>query len=137
MFNLTIVTPTKKIVENLPIDEVIVPGFCGQLDIFKGHAPLVTTLEAGVLTYHSSENKESHRVAISWGYCEVGPTGVSVMAETAEAANEINQERAQTALKNASEKLSSSDMEPSSISKFQRKQKRAEVRLEVKQSSGR
>lgn len=132
MFNLTIVTPTKTIVNNLPIQEVIVPGHRGQLDILKGHAPLVTTLSSGVLSYKSDENGELQKVAISWGYCEVGPSGVSIMAETAETAQEIDVSRAEEALALASKKLSSLDTDPETMEKFQRKQVRARVRLEVK-----
>ena len=53
MFTLNLVTPEKKLVTDLEVEEVIVPGFKGQLDILPGHAPLMTTLGTGVLRYRA------------------------------------------------------------------------------------
>ena len=68
---LTLVTPEKKLITDLEIDEIIVPGHNGQLDILPGHAPLLTTLQEGVLQYREKGTSEKKGVAVSWGYCEV------------------------------------------------------------------
>lgn len=90
MFTLKLVTPQKKLLEGAEVKDVFVPAYRGELQILPGHAPLVTTLTAGVLKYHLKDSDKLESVAISWGYCQVSPTGVTVMAETAELAQEIN-----------------------------------------------
>src|SRR5688572_3427338 len=98
-FKLTLVTPEKKLLSDVEIEEVFVPGFRGVLNILPGHAPLVTTLETGILRYRLKGQTELKPVAVSWGYCEVSPRGVTVMAETAERPDEIDEERALAAWK--------------------------------------
>src|SRR5687768_14388596 len=101
MFILNLVTPEKKLVTDLEIDEVIVPAFRGQLDILPGHAPLMTTLGTGLLKYRAKGATGFESVVVSWGYCEVHPQGVVVLAEIAESLEEIDRARAEEALKKA------------------------------------
>lgn len=135
MFTLTLVTPQKKILEGASVQEVYVPAYRGELEILPGHAPLVTTLSVGVLKYKLEGSSRLHAVAISWGYCEVTPEGaVNVMAETAEAPEEIDVQRAEKARSEALAKLA--DVSYDDFEKFQRKFQRAEARIEtVKQKS--
>lgn len=129
MFSLTLVTPAKKILEKAPLTEAKVPAFRGELEILPGHAPLITTLEAGVLSYTLADKTEQ-RVAISWGYCEVTASGeVNVLAETAETKEEINLERAEAAKTKAQEELGKTDFE--NFNKFKRKFERAEARVKT------
>lgn len=129
MFTLTIVTPEKKIVDALPADEVIVPGDSGELQVLDGHSPLLTTLSAGILKYKLNNMAEQKKLAISWGYCEVFPGGVNVMAETAETPQEIDVERAKDTLAKAESALTSESILPEEIEKLQRKVQRARVRI--------
>lgn len=134
MFRLRLVTPSKKLVEGLECLEVFVPAFRGELNILPGHAPLVTTLETGVLKYRLAEQpNELYAVAVSWGYCEVNPQGVNILAETAESSAEIDVARVQEALKSAEAQLNNEVLTEEDSLKVQRKLKRAEVRLEVVQ----
>ena len=94
MFTLNILTPEKKLLTDQEIEEVIVPGFRGQLDVLPGHAPLLTTLNAGALRYRLKGATDYQLVAVSWGYMEVHPGGVVVLAETAETPEEIDRARA-------------------------------------------
>lgn len=101
MFTLNLVTPEKKLVTDLEIEEVIVPGYKGQLDILPGHAPLMTTLGIGVLKYRAKGSANFETAVVSWGYCEVHPDGVVILAETAESLAEIDRARAEANLKKA------------------------------------
>lgn len=130
MFSLTLVTPQKKIVEGAPLKEVFVPAFRGELEILPGHAPLITTLSEGVLKYKLEDSAELKAVSISWGYCEVTPEGqVNILAETAEAPEDIDLKRAENARKESLEKLATVNFED--FEKFQRKLMRAEARIKT------
>lgn len=89
MFKLNFVTPEKKIVANQEVEEVTVPAYAGELNILPGHAPLMTTLEPGIFKYRLKGSSEVEKAAISWGYCQVSPEGVNVMAEEAALAGDI------------------------------------------------
>lgn len=134
MLKLNLVTPLKKLVTDLEIDEVFVPAYRGELNILPGHAALVTTLSTGILRYRAKGSSKMVAAAISWGYCEVFNDEVTVLAETAETGEEIDLERAQDALKRASEALSGKDIPPEEIEKFQNKMYRSVTRLEVAKS---
>src|SRR5258708_37955383 len=103
-FQLEIVTPEKMVVRDTA-ESVQVPGLNGDLGILPGHAPLITELGAGEITYLT--NGQSHRFAVAWGFAEVLPDRVTVLAETVERADEIDVARALRALANAEESLKS------------------------------
>jgi F-type H+-transporting ATPase subunit epsilon len=131
MFVLNLVTPEKKLVTDLEIDEVIVPAYRGQLDILPGHAPLMTTLSTGILKYKAKGASSHETVVVSWGYCEVHPEGVIVLAEIAESLEEIDRQRAEAALKTAQAKLLDPLLEADQMEMMQRKVARNEARLEA------
>lgn len=131
MFKLSILTPEKRLLTDQEIDEVLVPGDRGQLDILPGHAPLVTTLSAGVLRYRLKGESGHRAVAVSWGYAEVNPDGVVILAETAETPEEIDRQRAEEALRKAQGFLARMVADPEEIEKYQRKIERAQARLEL------
>jgi F-type H+-transporting ATPase subunit epsilon len=131
MFTLNLVTPDKKLVTETEIDEVIVPGFKGQLDILPGHAPLMTTLGTGTLRYKAKGASAYESVVVSWGYCQVNPGGVVVLAETAESLEEIDRARAEAAKKKAEAELLEPILEPDQIAHIQHKLARANARLEA------
>lgn len=131
MFVLNLVTPEKKLVTDLEIDEVLVPAYRGQLDILPGHAPLITTLSTGLLKYRRKGSAQPDTVVVSWGYCEVHPEGVVVLAEIAESMEEIDRARAEEQLKHAKKMLVDPLLESDQMEMFQRKLERAEARLEA------
>lgn len=131
MFTLSILTPEKRLVTEQEIEEVVVPGYLGQLDFLPGHAPLVTTLQAGVLRYRLKGESLFKSVAVSWGYAQVNQTGVVVLAETAETPQEIDRHRAQESLKKSLDYLGSMTVDPAEITKYQRKIERAQARLDL------
>jgi F-type H+-transporting ATPase subunit epsilon len=87
MLKLEIVTPEKKVVDT-EADSVTVPTASGEAGILPNHAPLISALKPGVLAYTSRGATE--KVAISGGFVEVNKDKVSVLADTAETADEIN-----------------------------------------------
>jgi F-type H+-transporting ATPase subunit epsilon len=122
MFTLTLVTPQKKIVEDAELTQVFVPAFRGELEILPGHAPLVTTLQAGVMKFKLAGQSETKSFAISWGYCEVTAAGqVTVLAETAEAPEEINVKAAEDKREEALKKMATTTFEefPAIAAQFQ------------------
>lgn len=130
MFSLTLVTPSKKLVEKAPVKEVLIPAYRGEIEILPGHAPLITTLSAGVLQYKLDNGSPDVRVAISWGYCEVTASGeINVLAETAETQSELNLERAEKAKEQALLNMAKTDYD--SFEKYRRKFERSEARIKT------
>src|SRR5687767_13862314 len=86
MIQLTIVTPERSLVSE-QVDEIQIPGAEGYLGVLPGHAPLFTELKVGELSYRKGNNWTS--LAVAWGFAEVLPDQVRVLAETAERAHEI------------------------------------------------
>jgi F-type H+-transporting ATPase subunit epsilon len=105
-FQLEIVTPEKKVVETRA-EEVQIPGKNGYLGIMPGHAPLITELSVGEIAYRESATEQ--HLAVAWGFAEVLPDKVTILAETAERPSEIDVARAQKAKQRAEERLASGD----------------------------
>src|SRR5438270_5048278 len=101
-FQLEIVTPEKLVVKD-SAEEVQIPATTGYIGVLPGHAPLITELGAGEISYRSGG--QSHRFSLAWGFAEVLSDRVTVLAETDERAEEIDVPRAQQELSNAEEAL--------------------------------
>jgi len=99
---LTIVTRERKIVET-DAEEVILPASDGEIGILPGHTPLLATLRIGQMRYRSGS--EVHRMVLSWGFAEVLPDRVIVMAETARLPQEIDMEMAESERNEAEREL--------------------------------
>src|ERR1700685_4572652 len=106
-FQLEIVTPEKKVVDTTA-EEVQIPGKSGYLGVLPGHAPLITELAVGEITFRAGA--EEQRLAVAWGLAEVLPDRVTILAETAERPSEIDVERARKAKARAEERLTSGDI---------------------------
>jgi len=78
---ISIVTPLGKIFEG-EIKEATFPGSEGEFGVLDGHSPLVTTLAPGVITL-KKENGKEELIAVNWGYVEVTPNHINVLAEGA------------------------------------------------------
>jgi F-type H+-transporting ATPase subunit epsilon len=126
-FQLEIVTPEKMVVRDTA-EEAQIPGRNGYLGVLPGHAPLITELGAGEITYRSKG--QTVRFAVAWGFAEVLPDRVTVLAETAERAEEINVPRAKEALSQAEESLKSAQSEED-VSHDLGKIRAAQARIEV------
>lgn len=105
MFKLTIVTPEKRLVLNQEIEEVTLPAFKGELNVLPGHAPMITTLETGVLKWKLKGQEAQKTAAISWGYCQVSVEGVNILADIAKLPEEIDLASTEELVKNSETKL--------------------------------
>jgi len=103
---LVIVTPTRQLVR-ARTKEVTLPGANGYLGVLPGHAPLITELGIGELTFQGVPQSEP--LSVIRGFAEVLPDRVSVLAETAELAAEIDLERAEAAKARAEKRLAAGD----------------------------
>lgn len=90
--NLTVVTRERKIVDAV-VDEVILPASDGEIGVLPGHTPLLATLRIGPLRYRSGSRVE--RLVISWGFAEVLPDRVIVLAERGFLPTEIDRAAAE------------------------------------------
>jgi F-type H+-transporting ATPase subunit epsilon len=126
-FQLEIVTPEKKVVETAAV-EAQIPGKNGYLGILPGHAPLITELSVGEITYRTDSTE--HVLAVAWGFAEVLPDKVTILAETAERPSEINADRARQAKERAEQRLTGSNTEVD-VDRALDSLHRAETRLDV------
>jgi F-type H+-transporting ATPase subunit epsilon len=108
---LIIVTPERQLLRETVV-EVTLPGADGQLGILPGHAPLITELGIGELTYRANSSSESGPIAIISGFAEVLGDRVTVLAETAERPEEIDISRAEEAKKRAEQRLAAAASDP-------------------------
>src|SRR3954469_12538947 len=107
-FELEIVTPEKLVVKDVA-EEAQIPGKGGYLGILPGHAPLISELAVGEITYKSSGTTKHGSVA--WGFAEVLPTKGTILAETAERPEEIDVARAQKAKDRCQQELAAGGTE--------------------------
>ena len=105
-FKLEIITPDRQVVDDVA-EEMQIPGRNGYLGILPGHAPLITELDAGEISYRKGSQTEY--LSVGWGFAEVLPGRVTILAETAERAEEIDVERARKAADRAEKHLRSMD----------------------------
>ena len=105
---LIVVTPERQLLRETVV-EVTVPGLEGQLGILPGHAPLITELGIGELGYRTATSNRPTFLAIVRGFAEVLADRVTVLAETAERAEEIDLSRAEAALARAEKRLAVND----------------------------
>lgn len=99
---LEIVTPYGLIVSE-DVDEVTCSGSEGEFGVLPGHVPFFTTLKIGMLSY--KKGNAVKYVFVNWGYAEVGPDRVTILADSAERSEDIDVERAKAAMKRAEERL--------------------------------
>lgn len=126
-FQLEIVTPSRLLV-NDAAEEAQIPGLSGYLGILPGHAPLITELAVGVITYKS--NGAAHTLSVAWGFAEVLPDKVTILAEAAERPQEIDVARAEKAKARAEDRLKSNSPDVD-YDRAEDALQRAETRLNV------
>jgi F-type H+-transporting ATPase subunit epsilon len=109
MLKLEIVTPEKKVLDE-SVDSVTVPTASGEAGILPNHAPLISALKPGILSYSNKGTTE--RLAVSGGFVEVSANIVSVMTDTAETAAEIDADAARADREAAEKSLASNATAP-------------------------
>ena len=100
--DLTVVTPERAVVHE-EVEELQIPGAEGYLGVLPGHAPLFSELKVGELGYRKGDRWVF--LSVAWGFVEVLPNQVRILAETAERAHEIDVERATRAKQRAEERI--------------------------------
>jgi F-type H+-transporting ATPase subunit epsilon len=103
-FNLQIVSADRSLV-NTMVDEVEIPGADGYFGVLAGHTPLLALLGTGELWYR--QGADTQYVSIAFGFAEVQPDRVTILAQIAERAEEIDIARAEAAKRRAEERLAS------------------------------
>ncbi len=127
---LTILSPERKLAEDLEVSLVTLPGSEGQIQILPGHATMVGALETGLFSYQTLQGETKSGV-ISSGFFSVANEAVKVMAETFEYSNEIDLSRAKTAQRKAEAALLDAELDPSLFKKYELKLHRAVIRQQI------
>jgi len=123
---LEVVTPERLVVNDMA-EYIEIPGLTGYFGVLAGHAPLITELAVGEITYRTAT--QTKRLAVAWGFAEVLQNKVTILAETAEKAEEIDTARAEAAKKKAEAELQKAGVEGDK--EAQAALDRANARLEV------
>jgi F-type H+-transporting ATPase subunit epsilon len=125
---LEVATPMRLAVSE-QVDEVVAPGVEGYFGVLPGHAPFLTTLGIGELTYRVG--REEHHLALVGGFAEVRNDKVIVLADAAERPEEIDRERAERARERAERRLSGRAPDEVDFARAQAALMRALMRLRV------
>ena len=129
---LEVVTPERRVLSE-QVNSVTVPGRSGEMGILPGHAPLISELQTGVLSYN--EDGTVFQLHVSGGFVEVTDDRVSVLAEIAERPEEIDAARARQARERTEKQLSAWSGTEEDFEKARAKLERSMVRLQLTSSS--
>jgi F-type H+-transporting ATPase subunit epsilon len=126
--DLQIVTPDKLVVRE-QVDEVEIPGASGYFGVLPGHAPLLAALTVGELWYR--KGSERTYLAIAFGFAEVLPDTVTILAQLAERAEDIDVARAEAAKKRAEDRLGLPSTQTDEVERARIVLAKALIRLQV------
>jgi F-type H+-transporting ATPase subunit epsilon len=124
-----VVTAERAVFED-DVNMVVAPGIAGQLGILPHHAPLITALTYGELVIHR-EGQNDEYIAIGGGFMEVGSDHVTILADSAERADEIDEERAEEARRRAEETMAKEKDEGADYAQAEAALRRSMLRLKV------
>ena len=130
--NIEIITPDRILVQE-QVDELNLPGELGYLGILPSHIAFLSTLGQGELMYRQGE--QQHYMSIFQGYLEVNNDNVTILAEVAESATEIDPARAGAACDRAEDRLRRLDNEAVDFERAMTALRRARIRLQVTQKT--
>ncbi len=125
---MDLVTPYRKVL-SVEVDEITATGALGEFGVLPGHAPFLTSLKIGELSYKLG-NRVDH-LALNWGYFEVEDDKVTILVETAELADEIDLVRARAAVTRAEEAMKKLLPEDKEFRKYELALERALIRVQV------
>jgi len=128
---LEVVTPEKQLLSQ-QVDEVIAPGSEGEFGVLPGHCHFLSSLRIGELRYRIGE--QTNHMAILWGYAEVTPSKVTIMAEIAEKAEDIDIERAAAKVAEAEQRLKVGGL-PSEVKEAEISLEKARLRKKIAERS--
>jgi len=116
------------------VDEVIAPGSEGEFGVLPGHAHFLSMLRIGELRYRV--DNQTNYMSVLWGFAEVTPTKVTILAEIAEKAEDIDVERAQAAVERAEQRLQVGGL-PSDLKEAQISLEKARLRRRIAERAAR
>ncbi|MBU1742757.1 MAG: F0F1 ATP synthase subunit epsilon [Proteobacteria bacterium] len=125
---LEVVTPERPVVSEA-VDLVVATSTEGEFGVLPNHAPLLTTLTAGELRYRVGDKQES--LAVLGGFAQVADNKVTILADAAEKAREIDLDRAQRARERAEKRLAAARLEEVDFIRAEVALKRALLRLKL------
>ena len=125
---LEIVTPDNIVVAEM-VDLIVAPGTEGEFGVLPEHIPFLTSLKVGEMYYRKGNNTDY--IAITGGYAEVLPDKVTILAEAAEKARDIDVDRARRAMERAQERLRQAKKESHDYAQAEAALARAMMRLKV------
>ena len=125
---LEVVTPDTIVVEEM-VDLIVAPGTEGEFGVLPDHIPFLTSLKVGEMYYR--KGNQTDYIAITGGYAEVLPDKVTVLAEAAEKARDIDVDRARRAMERAQERLRQTKKETLDYAQAEAALARAMMRLKV------
>lgn len=111
---LEVVTPTGAVVQE-DVDIVNAPGYGGDFGVLANHAPFLSTIKIGTLTYE--QNKKRENLMISGGFCEVSDNKITFLVESAEPGGQIDVERAMKAKERAEKRLAQSAQQSEALNR--------------------
>ena len=128
MLNLEIVTPEKRVVDE-PVESVRIPTAKGEIGILPNHAPLISTLRAGILSY--TKDGSTDEMVISGGFVEISTDKVSILADVAERSDEVDKESAKIEREAAQKVLGAWDGSEEDLEVEMERFEKAQARLEL------
>ena len=131
MFKLTLVTPEKKLVMDQEVEAVVVPANRGELNILAGHTPLITTLETGIVKWKEKGKDTFHHAVVSWGYCQIFPGGVDILAEVADLPSEVDVGECKRYITEGEKRLNNEVLNDETFELVSREIKRMRADLEI------
>lgn len=130
-FRLSVVAPDRSVVDE-EVNSVIVPGAEGYFGVMSHHQGLVNVLKAGQLEYDSAETKQRHFVAIGGGFAEFSDNRLTILADSATLAHEVDVAREEEALARARAALRG-ESSPLTFEEAQQELERAMARIKAAQ----
>ncbi|MFQ5850272.1 MAG: F0F1 ATP synthase subunit epsilon [Candidatus Binatia bacterium] len=128
IIRLRLVTPSRLLLDE-EVDEVTAPGALGEFGVLPNHISFLTTLEIGEMNY--KQGTERVHLALSGGYVEVLDNVMTVLADAAEFAAEIDLERAQRARQRAEKKMEELNREDKEFIAAEAALRRSLIRMQV------
>jgi len=123
------ITTPERVVYSEEIEEAIIPTMNGEIGVLPNHIPLVSILKAGELRI--KKNGEEESIAVSGGFIEVRPNKVVILADTAEKSDEIDEQKAEEARKNAEALIKEKRVDATDFAALSAKIEKELVRLKV------
>ena len=131
-FMVDILTPSKVIAKDVPVETLLVPTTRGQINILPEHTHVVTQLDTGTLSLFGGADDPDRHFHVTTGICKVLKNHITILTSVGEEDHEIDFERSERALQNALDHLNGHEvLDDDEREKFERKVERARLRIQM------